>query len=205
MRGIECVTGNAGNHGETNLSLKWYKIPTVAVEATRAATIVPRMVVVQCTAGSNETVDGAVSADTTGTASRKILGIVGEIRDEKGRPLHNAIRTTTQGGFCTIVPARGNTFRALEDGVGGNISSSLYQTGFVSLAIGTATATSTDDTDTPNPEANILLDSSTTGSGTSSNRAIQLAGLDGEVGNALTTGVKALNFKFTDAFTEPID
>lgn len=201
-RGIEFVSSTIGN-GQMKLASNWFEVPTVGVEAGRAGTIVPGSIIVQCVAASNALVDAAVTADTTGTASRLILGICMQIVDSTGKPLKNQMLTTTDGGYITILPARGNIFRCLEDGVGGVIATGDYLD-YVSFVVGTPTSTSTSNTDTPNPEANIAIDSSNVG-GTLSNRAFQMLGLDASTYNATTTGRKSFKGKFTDAFTTVID
>lgn len=200
-RGIEFVKPK-GNNGFTKVADSYYKIPDNVTVTQRVGVVVPGSVIVQCVAGSNATVDAAVSANTTGTPGRKTLGIAATVCTPMGVPIPRNQVALTEAGTTTLIPARGNVFRCMEDGNGGNISDADSNGTFASLVISAPTFTSDSDSFTPNPEAEIKIGSNTISGGTAANRAIRLLGVDPSFAN--TTGKRAFLFEFTDAFTEPI-
>lgn len=199
-RGIEFVKPKS-NDGKTRVADRYYTVPDSGTDSNRVNVVVVGSLLVQSTAGSNAGVDGASTANTTGSPGRKALGLAATLGDPIGRPIPRNQIAVAEAGTTTIIPARGNIFRCLEDGDGGNISDA-NQYGYASLVIGAPTSTSDAQTFTPNPEPNILIDSSSISSGTSSNRMIKLLGADPSPSH--TSGRRSFLFEFTDAFSEAI-
>ena len=201
-RGIEHVK-TKGNSGHTRVADRYYTVPDSGTDGNRAGIVVRGSLLVQSTAASNAGVDAAKTADTTGSASRKILGLCATPCDSKGTVLPRNQIAVADAGTTTLIPARGNVWRCLEDGDGGNISDSDSYGKYASLVIGTPTNLSDSDTFTPNPEPNIKIDSSSVSGGTSSNRAIRLLGADPAI-QYKPGAPRSFLFEFTDAFTEDI-
>lgn len=199
-RGIELVS-TKNNIGFDRKARNQYIIQKVADNADRASIIVPGVLAVQCTAGSDASVDGAVTADTTTTIARKAMGIVQTVADDVGTPNPRNQRLTTESGICSLLPLTGSVFRCVEDGVGGYISDANSY-GYASLVIGTPTSTSDANTFAPNPEPNYLIDSSTVSGGTASNRMIHLLGPDPSIQNL--NGPRAFLFEFVSTWVSEI-
>lgn len=201
-RGIEFVKPK-GNNGHTRIADTFYKVPSSSEDANRANTVVVGSLLVQSTGGSNAGVDGASTADTTGTVGRKALGLAATVCDPIGRPLPRNQIAATESGTVTILPARGNVFRCLEDGDGGVISDANSKGTYASLVISAPSSLSDAQTFTPNPEAEIKIDSSSISGGTASNRMIRLLGADPAV-QYKPGEPRAFLFEFTDEFSEAI-
>ena len=201
-RGIEHVRPK-GNDGKTRVADRYYTVPDSGTDSNRASIVVSGSLICQSTAASNAGVDAAKTGDTTGSPSRKILGLAATPSDPMGAALPRNQIAVAEAGTTTLIPARGNIFRCLEDGDGGFISDEDSNGTYVSFVIGAPTNTSDASTFTPNPEPNIKIDSSSVAGGTSSNRAAKLLGVDPAI-RYKPGEARAFLFEFTDAFTELI-
>lgn len=201
-RGIEFVRTKDGS-GIAVLANNNFVIPAVGDDADRASIVVPGVLAVQCSSGDSSTIDGAVTANTTGSAGRLAMGIVTTVGTPTGCYIPRNQVAVSEAGVAALLPVRGNVFRCLEDGDGGNIAD-VDAYGYASFVISTPTSLSDADTFTPNPEPSYVIDSSSVSGGTSSNRMIKLLGPDPTVNADANSGRRAFLFEFVDAWTVAI-
>lgn len=161
MRGMRNIQFHSYK-GSTNKP----KLSSVPVLGTRSSgrAICPGMLLVQATAGSNTDADGYQTADGTGSASRKVLGLCEYLGSRyRGTKLDSNYIAADGYGIAYYIKADDDlVLRAFEDGVSSDIDSlSDYDTGLMGIVQGTISpgATST-DTNYPEQFPNDLLDSS---------------------------------------------
>lgn len=186
-----------GNDG--HFELKSFPVVNATTDPNRTVPIVPGRFVVQCTAGSNSTVDGAAAANST-TAGRLFVGLCVEVRDTMGRALDRQYLGATDAGIAVVIPCQNSVFSGVEDGDGGVLTS--YTTGMAGLALGTVAPgayTSDSQTNFPAQWPNDKVDSSTYHASTA--RAFKLLGLVPTLENSLPSVVnKCVRFEISPTF-----